>query len=386
MKILFDRKLLSEVFPPLLCAVSNKSTLSAIEGVLIEADEKSGNSSCVLTTYDTEKGIRITVDAKVFNPGKYIINAQKFSQIIRVMDSDEVELSIDERLTAKIAGGKFSHKMSALAGEDFPAIPDISHDKGFVIPQGIIKKMLSQVSYAMGVNDTRPVLNGCHFRVEGNKLTLVACDSINLAKSVRMTEIQNKNSDGSALDYSFIVPVKMINELSKLLSDSEDDMAEIYMTRKNIVFVIGEITFFSRLIDGEYLDYNRIILKNHKIKVELDHDGFLAALERAALVTEERVAGSVQSHVRLEFAGNILRVMANSAAGSTYDELDIDHVGDDIVIGFNNRFLINCVRACEGERVKLSLSSSLTSMNVEPCEEPENGEELFMLLPVKMKE
>ncbi len=384
MKIIFDRKLLSSVFPPLMCAVSNKSTLSAIEGVLIEANDKTGG--CVLTTFDTDKGIRLTVEAKVYEPGKYIINAQKLSQIIRVMEGDDLELTVDERLTAKISCGKYSHKMSALAGEDFPALPDITQNKGFIIPQAVLKEMLAQVSHAMGVNDTRPILNGCHFRVEDNKLTLVACDSINLAKSVRKTEIQNKNSDNSALDYSFIVPVKTVNELVKLLSDGEEDMAEIYMTRKNIVFIIGGITFFSRLIEGEYLDYNRIILKNHKIKVSLDRLTFLSALERAALVTEEKVAGSVGSHVRLEFSGGVLRVMSNSSAGSTYEELEIEHEGDDIVIGFNNRFLINGIKACGGARVKLSLSSPFTSMNIEPCEAPENGEELFMLLPVRMKE
>lgn len=385
MKIIFERKLLSAVFPPLMCAVSNKSTLSAIEGVLIEADDKEGGS-CVLTTYDTDKGIRLSLEAKVYTPGRYIINAQKFSQIIRVMDGDELELSVDERMTAKIVSGKSSHKMSALAGEDFPSLPEIAHEKGFMIPQSVLKRMLAQVSHAMGVDDTRPVLNGCHIRVENNKLTLVACDTIILAKSVRVTDIQNRNSDGSLLDYSFIVPSKTINELVKLLSDDEEEMAEIYMTRKNIVFIIGGITFFSRLIDGEYLDYNRIILKNHKIKVNLDRDGFLSALERAALVTEEKVAGSVRSPVRLDFSGDILKIQANSSAGSTYDELSIEHEGDDIVIGFNNRILINGVRSCGGDKVRLSLSSAFTSMNIEPVEATENGEELFMLLPVRMKE
>ncbi|MGI6166618.1 MAG: DNA polymerase III subunit beta [Eubacteriales bacterium] len=383
MKVVFDRKLLCSVFPPLLSAVSNKSTLSALEGVLIEAFDE---NYCILTTYDTDKGIRLRIDAKVFASGRYIVNAQRFFQVARAMDGNEIEVTIDNKLTAKIVSGRSSHKMPALDGDDFPSLPEIAHERGFVIGQALLKKMISQVSHAMGVDDTRPVLNGCYMKVEDKTITLVSCDSFSLAKRVAYTEIQNKNSDNSPLEFSFIVPVRTVNELVKLLSDDEEEYAEIYMTKKNIVFILGGITFFSRLIDGEYIDYNRIIIKNHKITAVLNREEFISALERAALVTEEKVAGSVRSPVKLEFSGNVLKIMASSSTGSTYDEVLIRHEGEDILIGFNNRFLMNNVRACSGERIKLSLSSPLTSMNIEPEENPEDGEELFMLLPIRMKE
>jgi DNA polymerase-3 subunit beta len=366
-----------------MCAVSNKSTLPAIEGVLIEAFD---DNYCILTTYDTDKGIRLRVDARVFAPGRYIVNAQRFYQVVRAMDGDEIELTIDPKLTAKIVSGRSSHKMSTLEGDDFPSLPEIAHERGFVIGQALLKDMISQVSHAIGVDDTRPVLNGCYVRVEDKNITLVSCDSFSLAKRVAQTEIQNKNSDSSPLDFSFILPVRTVNELVKLLSDDEEEYAEIYMTKKNIVFLLGGITFFSRLIDGEYIDYNRIIIKNHKITGIVNHDELMAALERAALVTEEKIAGSVRSPVKLELSGDILKIVASSSAGSTYDEASIVHEGEDIIIGFNNRFLINNLRACSGERVRLSLSSPLTSMNIEPEEKPEGGEELFMLLPIRMKE
>ena len=130
MKVVFNRKLLCAVFPPLMCAVSNKSTLSAIEGVLIEASE---DNYCILTTYDTDKGIRLRVDAKVFAPGSYIVNAQRFFQVARAMDGDEIEITVDAKLTAKIVSGRSTHKMPALHGEDFPSLPEVAHEKGFVI-------------------------------------------------------------------------------------------------------------------------------------------------------------------------------------------------------------------------------------------------------------
>jgi DNA polymerase-3 subunit beta len=216
---------------------------------------------------------------------------------------------------------------------------------------------------------------------------MVACDSYKLAKCKANTELVNKNTNGNEhLEYKFIVPVKTMNELSRLLTDDEEAVMQIYVTRKHIVFLIGELVFFSRLVDGEYIDYNRIISSNHRIYTEVDKRELISALERASLVTEERIAGSVRSHVKLEVAADTLKISAVSSAGSTYDELYIDHVGEDILIAFNNRYLIDSIRACDSEKIKISLSSALTSINIEPGDEVEGKEEIFMILPVRMKE
>ena len=389
MKIIFNRTEISAAVAPLMCAVSGKSTLSTIEGILIEARMP---DTCVMTTYDLEKGVRITVEAKVLEEGCYIINAQKFVQTLRVMDGEEVTLTVDDKLSACIFSGRSSHKMNALAGSDFPSIPELTSDRSFIIGQAVVKKMLSQVSFAMGVNDQRVVLNGTFFKITDDALMMVACDSFKLAKVRRKTELVNKNTNGNAhLEFSFIVPVKTVNELNRLLDDDEDAQMQIYLTRKQIVFIIGEMTFFSRLVDGEYIDYNRIIVQNHKITIIADKKELVSALERAALVTEEKIAGSVRSHVKLYVNLDTLKISAVSSAGSTYDELYIDHVGEDMTIAFNNRFLIDTVRACDSERLVISMSSPLTSMNVEPVDshlkkEESDVQELFMLLPVRTKE
>ena len=180
------------------------------------------------------------------------------------------------------------------------------------------------------------------------------------------------------------MPTKTVNELFRMLEDDDEEMLKIYMTRKNIIFLLGDIIFFSRLVDGAYIDYERIIVKTHKIEATMDRQTLVAALERASLITEERIAGSVRSSVRLEFSGDVLKVMAASSAGSTYDEVDIDHAGDDLLIAFNNRYLIDSIRAGTAETIKISLSSALTSINIEPAYEREGIKEQFMLLPVKM--
>jgi DNA polymerase-3 subunit beta len=219
---------------------------------------------------------------------------------------------------------------------------------------------------------------------------MVACDSFKLAKCRRRTELTNKNTNGNAhLDYAFIVPAKTVADLQRLLDDDCEALTQIYVTRKHIVFIIGELIFFSRLVDGQYIDYNRIILNNHTITVFAEKNELLSALERATLITEEKIAGSVRAHVKLNFNEDMLRISAISAAGSTYDEVWIEHFGDDLVIAFNNRFLIDGVRSCDCEKVKMSLSSPLGSMNMTPAEndyEKDGKEELYMLLPVRTKD
>jgi len=384
MKIIFNKSTVMSAVAPLMCAVSGKSVLSTIEGILIEAKMP---DTCTLTTYDLEKGVRTTIEAKVIEEGSFIINAQKFNQTIRVMGGDEITLTVDDKMSACISSGKSSHKMSALKGEDFPALPDLISDRSFVINQAVLKKMIGQVSFAMAVNDQRAVLNGCFFKISDDSLMTVACDGFKSAKCKRDTELVNKNTNGNDhIDHSFIVPVKTVNDIGKLLSDDEEALTQIYVTRKHIVFLIGELTFFSRLIDGNYIDFDRIMIKNHKINISVDKQVLISALERAALVTEERIAGSVRSHVRLEINEGLLKISATSASGSTYDEIAVEQEGPDLVIAFNNRFLIDSIRACDSDRIKISLSSALTSINIEPAEAEDGVEEIFMILPVRMKD
>ncbi len=382
MKITFNRQEISNKIAPIMSVVSGKSTLTATEGILIEANS---SDSCTLTAFDLEKGMKITVECDVLEEGSYIINAQKFNQTLKVMDGDEITLTVDSKLVATFECGKSSHKTGALRADEFPEIPDLVTEKGFIVKESALKKMFSKVSYAMGVNEPRPVLNGCFVKTEQDRINVVACDGFKLGVCSYEAELSRLANSERGVEYSFIVPVKSVNELVKLLSDGDEDEVTVYMSHRNMVVVFEDMIFFTRLITGEYVDYNRIIIKNHKIEIKAEKSRIIAALEKASLITEERIAGSVRSHVRVEVCGDIMKVSAVSSAGSIYDEFNIEHEGDDLSIAFNNRYLIDSIRACRSEIVKISMSSPLMSINVEPCDE-EPGSELFMLLPVRTRD
>ena len=386
MKIVFRKDIICAAVAPLMSGVSTKMTMAATEGILIEAGLP---NVCTMTTYDIEKGVRITIEADVIEAGSAIVSAAKFNQIVRVMDGGDITLTVDDRNCATIVSGRSSHTLTALPAKDFPEIPRLTSSQGFIAPQRVVKSMMSKCMYAMGVNDQRPVLNGLFFSVSEGTLHTVSCDSFKMATCATRTDILGLDGTDNLENTKFILPNKSVSELYKLLNDKDEDaIVTVFLSRKNIIFVMGDITFFSKLIEGEYIDYNRIILRNHRIKLFLDREAFISALEHAALITEEKVAGSVRSHVRLEAEGSVLKISATSGTGSAYDEVAVGHEGDDLVIAFNNRYLIDSLRACNAERIKISMSTALSSINIEPNDDdtPEGDEDLFMLLPVRMKD
>ncbi len=383
MKIVFKNSEINAAVAPLMSGVSSKTMLAATGGILIEAKMP---NLCIMTTYDLEKGVRVTMEADIIEVGRAVINASKFSQIVRVMEGNDITLTVDDRMCATVVSGRASHTMTALPAEDFPEVPALTAPQGYVVSQSLLRGMIAKSMYAMGVNDQRPVLNGLFLAVTGEKLQTVSCDSFKMATCA--TEAAVTGLDGNAAEDSrFILPNKSVSELYKLISDKDEEATvTLYMGRKNMVFSMENIVFFSKLIEGEYIDYNRIILHNHKITVGVDRDALITALEHAALITEEKIAGSVRSHVRLEIAGTALKISATSGTGSAYDEINIEHEGADLIIAFNNRYLIDSLRACNAERVKISLSSPLSSINIEPDDDMTTTQDLFMLLPVRMKD
>lgn len=388
MKIVFEKTPLIAAVTPAMNATSNKNTLTAIDGLLFDAKD----GECVITAYDNEKGIRTSVEAEIRESGSYIINAQKFYSIIKMMPDEEITVTVNDKMNVRIESGRSSFELHALPGSDFPSLPTLSGERSFEVPQHIMKKFISQTSFAIAQKDQRPIFTGAYFRLTDKELTVVSCDGNRLAKCGSKCEITNRQ--GGESDISFIVPGKTLSELGKLLSDS-DDTVTVSLTRKHVIFTLagdsdsrrGGIVFFSRLIEGEYIDYNRIVPSDHKIAVEINRSGLSASLERASLMIEEK-SGSGRGHVTCNFTGDKLIITADSISGSLYDEIPIGKTGDDIRIGFNCRFLLDAVRAADAETVRIALSTPLMGVAITDAEErPEDeGEFLFFVMPVRMKD
>ena len=179
------------------------------------------------------------------------------------------------------------------------------------------------------------------------------------------------------------MPGHALTELLRILPEGEEKI-NVYLTRKHAIFHLDEMTFFTRLIDEDYIDYQRIMPKDQSIFVTVNRERLLDGLERVGLVADEKSHSNGRSYVRLIVEDNILTMTSTSVSGKVYDEMDCTHTGERIEIGFNCRFLINSIRAAEGEEVLMTFKGSMQSMTIEPKEPSEESSYFYMVLPVRM--
>ena len=380
MKFTVLKSILMEKLTPAMGTVSNKNTITSIEGVLIETLD---DGNVRLSTYDMNKGVRATfTPTEIERHGKFIINAQRFYQTVKVLPEEKITIDINDKLNCTISAGKASFSMFAMNSEEFPVLPELTTDQGFDIQGSVLKKMISKVSHSIAEQDIRPMLRGAYFSFDENKLEVVSCDSYTLSKCEIVCDIDYYNA--SSHKHSLIIPGHALSEMVKILKD--DDKVGVYVTKKHAVIDSGDMIFFTRTIDSEFIDYNRIIPKDNDIFVKVSRDSLLDGLERANIIAEEKIQNSGKSYVKLEIEDQFLTLTSSSVNGKVYDEMDCEHEGGNLEIGFNCRYLINSVKVSEGERILLSLKSATQAITIEPVEKDDEFNYFYMILPVRMSE
>lgn len=381
MKLVFNRQQLINSMSPLMCAAGLRGTNPITEYVNIKTTD---NGSATFTTYDLEKGVRRDIECNVYEGGDFCVNAPKFMQTLKLMEGEDVTVEINDRLEAVITSGRSVYRMQALSGEDFPVLPNVQSGDSFEISSKKLKKMIQKINYAMGINDQRAVLNGAYFKIGGGQIMIVACDSYKLAKCVAEAEIKKTGASGDY--YQYIMPQRTVSELLKLLPDGDDDTAVFSLSHRNMICSFDGLSFYTRLIDGEYIDFDRIIIRNHKINAVLDREKFIAALERASVVTEEKTSGASKTPITFELEGGTLKLYAASVTGKSYEEIEVDeHNGEDITISFNNRNLIESARSCRSDKIIIELSTPLFSVNIIPEKQEDGESDIFFIMPIRTR-
>lgn len=377
MKIIFEKNILNTVLTAAMSAVSTKNIIPATSGILVTTQ---GSDKVTITAYDLEKGITTTAPAQVLEEGEYVINAIRLNQIVKTLSEGNITIEVDEKCMTKITNGRSEFSMPALPGSDFPSTPTVDTGKDITVPQSVMRAMISRTIFAVAQTDQRPIYCGVYFEVKGSKIVAVSCDSFRLAYTEQECEMQ-KNEEAYA-DMSFIVPGKTLIELMKFLSDDEKEVVKIRIGGKHALFEVGEFTFFTRLLEGQYIDYNRYIPKDNTIFVNVNTEEFMDSLERAALISEEKA--QVRNFVKCNFNENVLVITANAVSGNVYDEVAIEKTGSDLEIAFTCRYLLEALKVCNVEKIKLSMSGPLRAMVIEPAED-EESKFLFVTLPTRMK-
>ena len=381
MKFTVHKSDFMRVLVPAMGTVSNKNTITAIEGVLIETLD---NGKIQISTYDMNKGFRATVEpTEIERTGRFIINAQRLYQTVRVLPDDDITFDVNDKLNCEISCGKAFFSMFALKGEDFPNLPDLITDNGFSVSAEILRKMISKVVHSIADQDKRPMLCGAFFKIAEGGMEVVSCDSYRLSKCNIKCDIESI-TDNSNINHSFIIPGHALGELSKILADGDDEKVNFYLSRKHAIVRKGEVIFFTRTIDSEYIDYNRMIPRDNGIIVNIDRERLLTGLERANIIAEEKIQGSGKSYVKICVKDQHLALTSTSVYGCVNDEMDCVHEGDDIEIGFNCRFLIEAVKVAEGENLYVKFKNPNQAITIEAVEESDDFSYSYVIVPVRM--
>jgi DNA polymerase III subunit beta len=347
--------------------VERRHTLPILANVLMR---KTGES-LQLTTSDLEIQIRTTAqldgDAGNFST---TVGARKLIDILRTMPADQTVSLESAQSKLILKGGKSKFTLQTLPAEDFPLVQEAANfGPAFAVPQKALKNLLAQVSFAMAVHDIRYYLNGILFVAEGKQLAIVATDGHRLAFASAQLDVEVPKQE-------VILPRKTVLELQRLLSDSEGEI-HMQFAGNQAKFSFGSMEFVTKLVEGKFPDYNRVIPKNHKNIITVGRSALLATLQRTAILTSDKFKG-----VRLNIDPGTLRVAANNAEQEeAVDELDIDYNGDSIEIGFNVTYLIDVLANMEQDMVRVELSDSNSSALFTI---PENSSFKYVVMPMRI--
>ncbi len=347
--------------------VAQKSSLSVIEGLLCRA-----GMGLSLTGYNMETAITYQIDAEVTDPGQCILPAKLFGDIVRRLPEGPVTVLVDDNFKVSIRAGYASFTISAENAEDYPELPDVNAGRPIQIPQNALKELISGTIFAVSENQGRPIHTGVKFEVEEEKISAIAVDGFRLARRTWHAQ------ENTGRQLSFVVPAPGLKEVEKILTDC-DDMASFTLGPKHILFQLGNATLVCRLLEGEFLDWRRVVPTNCPVKLVAHVSDLSSSIERVGLIVSEKY----KSPVRCVFGDQTVQLRTNTTIGAAEDRCSLAGDGKELEIGFNVRYLADALRVVPSEEVCLELTNGLSPIVLTPVDEKHDFS--YMILPVRIK-
>lgn len=348
-------------------AASSKTSIPAVEGILLSAE----GHTLTLTGYDLEMGIVTSIPCAIEETGKIVVNAHMFSETVRKLPSMPVHFDSDLRQIASIECGEFHTTIIGMSAEDYPELPSITGGFDIIFNQSVLKDMIRKTIFSVAVKDSKIVHTGVKFELEENHLRLVAVDGVRLA-------IRNENISYVGEAMSFVVPGKTLNEILKLLSDEENDYVNISVGKRHIIFKIGKYDIISRLLDGEFLNYKAAIPSTTKTIVKVNTSEFFDSVDRTSLIITDKL----KSPIKCTFAENTIKISSNASIGASNDKIKAEIEGEECIIGFNNKYMIDALRVCDTDEIRIMLNGPVAPILIVPSE---GDSFIFLILPVRLK-
>jgi DNA polymerase III subunit beta len=374
MKLLLDRSAFLSSLQLVARATATRSAIQALSGILITVE---GDDARLAAT-DTELGLRSQVQAKVEQPGRALVPGRLLVDIVRALDTTEVtlEYKVDKR-ELEVSAGQSRFVLKGLASEDFPQLPNPPSSDALKMPADVFAKTIDRVARAASRDETRPVLTGILVSVSDHKLRMVATDSYRL--SVRETQADLADTS----DFEVNVPARALQEVSRIIADAKPDQVVVSAAENQVVFGIGPVLLSSRMIDGQFPNYQQLLPENFEQEIRLDRGELMGVVRRVSLMAQRNAP------LRLKFEEGALTVAAQTPdVGEASESTPIAYSGDALEIGFNPQFLQDGLETAEAEELVLKLISPLRPGLIEAGAggdgEKGGGSFLYLIMPVRL--
>ncbi len=345
--------------------VSSKSTIPALEGIFIETKD----NTVLMTGYDLEIGIFKRLEATVISSGSIVLPAKLFAEIIRKLPDGLITFTVDEKLNCMINCGDMSYDLPGISGDEFPILPDINKQSEYAFPAEMFKSVVRQTIFAVATNDMKPINTGLMFDINDEMLTVVGVDGYRLA--VRKEKISGLK------DTSFIIPGKAVGEVVKLINDDTENVS-LFVGSSHCCFEIDGYTVIARLLEGDFLDYNKAIPKEVKTRIVVNTRKISETIDRISPLISDRE----KSPVRVKMYDDTFFASCVTQSGKGDGKFDISIDGDDLEIGFNNKYMMDALKAAETDEIVIEFCGGTSPIVIKPTD---GDSFLFLVLPVRLK-
>ena len=347
--------------------IENKNTLPILANILLETQ----NNEILLTSTDLEIGIKTFFTAKIETKGIITVPAKKFSEIINELPDGEIEIELIGENLINIKSGSISFNINTISSEDFPKFPSYKDNENyFLIPSKILKNMITNTIFSVSHDETRYVLNGILMEKEKNEINLIATDSHRLAF------IKEKILEAKVKDFKVIIPYKSIKEVGRLLMEADKDI-KIIIEEKQIIFLISNIILISRLIDGQFPDYKKVIPAKTDHTFLIERDKILQATKRISILTSSKTMAVVYKLTK----GTLNINIKNPEEGEAQEMLEIDYNGPDIEFGYNFRYLLDIYKNLDEKEIMFEFTKPFHPGLIRPKSEKNP---IYIVMPIRI--
>lgn len=349
-------------------AVTARTTIPILKGILLKVSE---DGYLTMAASDLDLSIEKKLEVDKYEPGEVVVQAKLFSDIIRKLPNSNVSIESNQgNILIKCASSEFN--IIGLPSDEFPNI-NIAVDakERIAFDRDILKDMIRKTSFAASIDESRGVITGVLIELKEKNLNMVALDGFRMA--VARENLIN------AKEQNIIIPAKILNEISKIISENEETMQDVdlYINEKRAIFIIESTKVVLRLLEGEFVDYNNILPKDSKCRMVVNRGDLLESIERASLLAKV----GKNNLIKLDIKSGIMEVTSKSEEGNVKEEVIISKEGDDLTIGFNSKYMIDALKAIEDDEITMNFNTSISPCLLKPI----TGDAYeYLVLPVRI--